>query len=146
MLLESLELRIARQKIERYQHDADKALIGDSEQAQDCLDCEAFLAGGIRALEWLERSENAIAEAVAEGVFDMRPELEDGLEALHHAWLRPCAFAEEWIASCQENGYEIKNLTVFRECCQRAREWTERNSLYKQSKAVRQERFAQEAW
>lgn len=146
LISESLELRIARSRIESYEHDADEAIVRASNQAQDCLDCEAFLNKGIQALEWLERYEQALVEATTEGIVEMTPDLEDGLEVLHSAWLRPCDFAEKWIAKCVQNGFEVKKLAMFRDCCERAREWLDRNDSYKKSKALREECFSQEPW
>lgn len=145
-MLEPLELEIARAKIERYEHDADEAVVRDSKLAQECADCEEFLQTGIHALVWLERSEETIVEAVSEGVFEMTPRLEEAIEALHQAWLRPCGFAEKWIAKCQKNGYDIKNLAEFRDCCERAQDWLEQNAWHKQARATQEERFAQEPW
>jgi hypothetical protein len=106
----------------------------------------AFLESGIKALVWLERCEEGFAEASSEGIFEIGPEVEEALEALHTAWLRPCTFAERWIVACQQNGYDIANLAAFRDGCERARDWLERNDHYKRSASAREERFAEEPW
>lgn len=145
--MEPLELQIARSRIEEYEHaSASESIAKESERAQDCMDCEEFLDKGIAALHWLERSEEVFSEASVRFDFDFSPELLEAVEALHETWLRPCDFAEKWIAKCMANGYEIRNLATFRDCCARAREWLERDSYYKQSKAAREQRFAEEAW
>lgn len=149
-MFECLELQIARSKIERYEQEAEEAIIHESKQAQDCTDCESFLRSGIAGLAWLERSEEVLLEASAEGVFEEHPQVEQAIElaieTLYKAWLRPCPTAESWIAKCLSNRYDIGNLAQFRDCCDRVQAWLEQNRFYKESKAAREERFAEESW
>lgn len=145
-MYQSLELQIARSKIERYEHDADEALHAPSKQARHCQDCDAFLSAGIAALRWLQRAEEVIHEGAAEGFVEITLDLEEALESLHAAWLRPCAFAEKWIAECREHGYELSHLPEFRLCCESAREWLDRNQWYRLSRAAREQRFEQQPW
>ena len=145
-MTEPLELQIARSKIERYAHDADDSVVRASIEAQDCLDCEAFLASGIRALDWLERSEEALSEAANEGFLATTVEMEAAIETLYAAWLHPCSLAEAWISRCQNGGFEVGNLSQFRECCERVRDWLARSAHFRQAKAARDSRFAAEPW
>jgi hypothetical protein len=145
MAIESLELQIARSKIQQYEHDAEESVVRASRQAQDCMECETFLDVGIAALEWLERAEESINVAEAEG-FEIPTGVDEAIAVLHVAWLRPCHFAEKWIAKCQATGYDIRNLAAFRDCCARAQEWLDRDAFYKHSRGAREERFAQEPW
>jgi len=141
---EPLELQIARSKVEEYEHE--ESIVRDSKHARDCLDCEAYLDMGMEALQWLERAEEVFTEALARFDFDFSTELMEALENLHIAWLRPCAFAEKWIATCQENGYELRNVEDFRSCCTRAQEWLDRNNRYKRATTAREQRFSEEPW
>jgi glycine/D-amino acid oxidase-like deaminating enzyme len=141
---EPLELQIARSKVAEYEHE--ESIVRDSKHAQDCLDCEAWLELGVEALEWLERAEEVFTEASARFNFDFSNDLVEALETLHLAWLRPRAFAEQWIARCEENGYQIRNVEGFRSCCTRGQEWLARNSQYKLAREAREQRFAEEPW
>ena len=149
-MFECLELKIAKSKIDRYEQEAEGSIIHESRQAVDCLDCEEFLDKGIAALGWLQRSEEVLLEASAECVFENHPQVETAIElaieTLYAAWLRPCEKAEAWIASCQGNGYSMRNVEVFRDCCDRVSAWLEQNLFYKESKVSREERFAEENW
>lgn len=145
-MLDNLELRIARSKIERFQHEANASVVSESTAALDCMACEEFLSNGIAALEWLERSEQCFHEADSEGIFEVTTQLSEAIETLYSAWLIPCPRAEQWIVRCRANGYEITNLDQFRDCKSRVQDWLDRNVLYKKSKEAREERFAEEAW
>lgn len=145
-MLDSMELQIARRKIQSFESDADGALVRASKLAQDCLDCEQMLDKGIQSLHWLERAEQAIAEGAAEGLCAVTPELDAVLETLHRDWLKPCQLARQWIANCQQSGFEIRNLAEFLEACDRAQDWLDRNDHYQRAKTARDERFAQEPW
>ena len=145
--MESVELALARHAIARYEQDAnDDSLIRASIQGQDCLDCEAFLEKGIQAISWLERSEQALIEAANEGLIEFTTDMEAAIEELYVSWLRPCNYANQWIAVQEQRGFDVKHLEVFREACARAQNWLERNATFKLSKSARDARFAEEPW
>lgn len=145
--MESLELNLARRAIASYEQDADDdSLIRASVQGQDCMDCEAFLEKGIKALAWLERSEQALIEGANVGIIDFTTDIEEAVEELYVAWLRPCKYANKWIAVQEKLGFDVKHLGDFRDACVRVQEWIERNATFKLSKSARDERFAEEPW
>ena len=143
---DSIELLIAKSRIERYIHDAEDPVIRESKEAQDCMDLEAFIDKGIKALEWLEQSEKTIREAIAEGVIDRDVELLEGANLLYKAWLRPCPFVDKWIEKHTGNGYEIRNLFEFRQCCDRVIDRLQRNQWSDLSAKSRARRLAEEPW
>lgn len=145
---EPLELELARFEVEQYNENIvdEEIIIHASKQAQDCMDCEEFLDKGIRSFGTIEHGEATLYRAHAAGLIDVTPELEQGIEAIRRRWLRPCSFAETWIAKCQNNGYEIRNLDAFRNCCERANEWFEQRREFERAKSIRDERLIQEPW
>jgi hypothetical protein len=145
---ESLEFQIARSKIRRCEHEWEEPLIRESKQAQDCMDCEAYLAECIEALEWLERAEEVLAEAEAEGVEGIvgaSERIEGATQTLYQALDVCFQKAESWIAKSVSNGYQdIKHLACFRDCHDRVKAWLERSEFYKESRATSEERWARE--
>ena len=94
-MFESLELELARLEIKSYIENFDEeTIVQESRQAQDCLDCEAFLSRGIKALAWVERGEESLFKGHAAGLLDVTQEIETAIDDLYEGWLRPCSFAE----------------------------------------------------
>jgi len=149
-MIESLEYRIANGRVRDYdaQADAHAKLINESERAQDCMDCEAFLEKGIKALSAIECFADIAREAHEEGVVDYKDslKLQQAAELLFEMWHRRSEFAENWIAKCQRNGYDISYLVEWRASCERAQEWLERREWLKRSTNVARARFQQEPW
>lgn len=96
-------------------------------EATECRDCEDFLRMGIEAFDWLARADEAIRSAVYSGAMAFDPECDSTLAALYSEWLKPCEYAERWIAIQQNRGFHVDNLEEFRRCCQEARAIVEEN-------------------
>jgi hypothetical protein len=144
---EPLELELARFEVEQYENIADEdVIVHESRQAQDSMDCEEFLNRGIQSYTSIECGERTLYRAHSAGLIDVTPELEQEIETIRRRWLRPCGFAESWIATCHKNGYQIRNLEEFRQCCRRANEWFDRAAEFHRAKAIRDEALDQEPW
>jgi hypothetical protein len=124
-MLDSLEYRIAKGRIESYEHSAD-AIVTASQAAQDCLDCEEFLGKGIHACQALVRLDEVVREAIVEGHLQPTPEVRGLVHALFAGWLKQSERAEPWITKHVESGFEMRNLVEFRECCESIEDWLER--------------------
>ena len=68
--------------------------------------------------------------AAVEGKLEYTEELEQSLEALAKAWLKPCDLAERLITARQERNFEPDNLTEFRYCCKEMRAIVEFNESW----------------
>lgn len=143
-MLDSLEYRIAKGRIESYEHSAD-AIISASHEAQDCLDCEEFLDKGIRACQALERLDVVVREAIVEGHLQPSPDVRTMVRDLFAGWLKQSQRAEPWIAKLVESGYDIRNLPEFRACCESIQDWLERKDWLDLAGRTRQ-KFAEELW
>lgn len=144
---EPLEIALARFEVEQYADIADEdAVVRESKQAQDCFDCEEFLEKGIQSFTSIECGERTLYRAHTAGLIDLTPELETAIEVIRRRWLRPCTFAEAWIANCEKNGYQVRNATEFRSSCRRAKEWFESAAEFERAKAIRDEQLMQEPW
>ena len=96
----------------------------------DCRDCEAFLQMGIDAFHWILRADTALRTADVDGKIAYTAELEQSLESLAKAWLKPCDLAERLIKLQQERNFEPGNLGEFRECCKEMRAIVEFNESW----------------
>ena len=144
---EPLEITLARFEVEQYADIAEEdPVVRASQQAQYCLDCEEFLDKGIQSFASIECGERTLYRAHTAGLIDLTPELETAIEVIRRRWLRPCAFAEAWIANCESNGYQVRNAEEFRTSCRRANEWFERAAEFERTKAIRDEQMLQEPW
>ena len=141
--METLDLQIARKRIQGYEEDA---LIRQSAEAVDCMDCEEFLNSGIQAFRWLDRAEETRREAIYQGLVEFDPTVAKAIEALYLAWLRPCTRAEQWIANVQSYGHIPNNLDEFRQCCEEVRDRVERQNWLKLASTSRTAAFVSEPW
>ena len=91
-------------------------------EAIDCRDCEDLLQLGIDAFKWLGRADRVIRSAVYRGLAEYDPSLDVALAALYAEWLKPCTFAEGWIAQQEQRGFRVDNLAEFpSSCCEEVR-------------------------
>lgn len=139
---ESLELKIAADAIADY-HDE---LLREHADAMERFDCQSFLQHGIDAYRWLANAEHTLREAAYRGLLEFTPELHGTLESLYTRWLEPCATAEQWIERQLQRQYTLDNLTEFRECCAKVRDWIEEDAWKKTARKANQSHFANEAW
>jgi hypothetical protein len=114
-------ITVAQRRVRDYTDESDR-LMQDRAETLECQDCEAFLQHGINAYRWLRRAEEFLREADYQGLVEFEPDLRDVLDALYEAWMRPCEFAEKWIAESLRRGSGVGNLTEYRETCEDARE------------------------
>ena len=126
MNIESLALRTARNRIRDYQ-DESTDLMNKHAEAMDCRDCEAFLQLGIDAFRWLARADEMIRASVYGSVREYDSELDVAIATLYAEWLRPCDFAEAWIARQEERQFRVDNLEEFCRCCSEVRAIVEAN-------------------
>ena len=143
-MLESLEYRIAKGRIESYELSTD-AIVRQSQQAQDCMDCEIFLEKGIRACEAITLFGEIVRDAIVEGHLEPTPDVIEIPQTLYSGWRKQSERAQEWIAKHVENGYDITNLAEFRKCCEHVQDWLERKDWLDRASKTRQ-RFAEELW
>ncbi len=114
--MSDLTFDYAKESVRRYT-DADEELIQASREAMDCYDCEAFLQLGINAFEWLQRADIVIRKALYNEVYKYDPGVETALRELCRCWLKPCEDAFAWIVVQENRGFEVSNLSKFRDCC-----------------------------
>lgn len=120
MSRDSLALRTARGHVDNYQTESTNLMARHAE-AMDCRDCEAFLQLGIDAFEWLMRADREYRAAMAAGQIDYNAEVDAALTELCRTWLKPCEYAQKWIALQKQRNYEIDNLAEFNNCCEEMR-------------------------
>lgn len=121
----TLTYRTANTRIEEYRAVGDKAM-ADHVEAMESYDCEAFLALGIEAFNWLVRAtrewrDRELRESPAIPA-------DDPIRDLRKMWLAPCENAERWIAVQQKRNYELRNLREFRECCDKMKQLVARDN------------------
>jgi hypothetical protein len=114
MKADYLALRNAKNHVHSYNEES-QDLMQRHTEAIDCLNCEAFLQMGIDAFDWIIRADRVIRLAIYRGDREFDPTTEAALHELCKNWLLPCKFAESWIAIQQQRGYEISNLSQFRD-------------------------------
>lgn len=114
MAIDLLAVRNAKQHVQSYAQEFD--VMACHKEAMDCRNCESFLQMGIDAFEWMIRADRAVRMAIYRGDKDFDPDFEVAMSELCKSWLKPCEFAESWIAIQLERGYEIDNLSEFRHC------------------------------
>jgi hypothetical protein len=124
--MDNLAFRTARLHVHNYSDQSDDLMRRHAE-AIECRDCEDFLQLGIDAFKWLGRADRVIRSAVYRGVAEHDPSLDVALATLYAEWLRPCTFAERWIAQQESRGYRVDNLAEFRVCCEEVRAIVEAN-------------------
>ena len=113
MSMDNLALRTARKHVQNYSYESDDLMLRHAE-AIDCRDCEDLLQLGIDAFKWLGRADRVIRSAVYRGLAEYDPSLDVALAALYAEWLKPCTFAEGWIAQQEQRGFRVDNLAEFR--------------------------------
>ncbi len=143
-MLDSLEYRIAKGRVESYEHSTD-AIVQASQQAQQCADCEEFLEKGILACDALQLLEVVVRDAILDGHLKPTPTDTALVHGLYTAWLTQSQRAENWIASNVASGYKIKNLAEFQACRERVEDWLERRDWLSRASKTRQ-KFAEELW
>ena len=124
---DSLAFRTARNLIQSYRGEMED-LIERHEEASACRDCEDFLQLGIEAYHWLIRADQAIRGAIYEGKIEYDADLEKTLAALYADWLKPCDYAERWIAATIGRGFAVEHLEEFGKCCEEVRAIVENNA------------------
>ena len=135
MTVEPLALRIARERVGRYRDESDDLMRRHAE-AIDCRDCEDFLQLGIEAFNWLGRADQTIRQEVFAGRLEHDPEVDSALAALYSEWLKPCGYAEHWVAVQRERGFRVDNLEEFRKCCREAQAIAEANAGLLENDAI----------
>ncbi len=140
---DALEYRIAKSKVDAYRNDP---VLQDLYNAQGFADCEQWLEKGINAFSWLERLEETIKAAAAEGVFECTPDVNEALDSLYEAWLVPCQPTERWIAALNERGYRPENLDKFQECRELVDEHIQRAKFQEATRRTRARAFSEEEW
>jgi hypothetical protein len=113
-----LALREARRHVCTFTDEAE--IMRNHREAMECHDCEAFLQLGIDAFNWLVRADQTIRKAVFSGG-EYDAEADEAIQELFKAWLKPCAFANQWIAVQEQRHYHLANLEEFRKCEQEVR-------------------------
>jgi hypothetical protein len=98
-----------------------RALHRGSHHEHGARSLELFLSYGIDAFRWLSKADTLIRDAVYSGYLEFDPDLDSAIESLYRRWLRPCDFAEHWIAKLDKQGYKAGNLEEFRKCCEEVR-------------------------
>ncbi|MDZ4818927.1 MAG: hypothetical protein SGJ20_08150 [Planctomycetota bacterium] len=114
-MLDFLAYRTARSHIHAFT-DESEGIFPGPHQAMECHECENFLQLGIDAFNWLTRADAENRKAIFSGRIEHDSQVDDAIDALYHAWLKPCGVAEKWIASQIGRGFELDNLEEFRKC------------------------------
>jgi hypothetical protein len=99
--------------------ETDEALIIQSAQAGDCLDCEAFLSAGIQSFRNIEEADSMLRSAILKGQLKLDG-LDELIQGLLRKWLKPLVRAQGWIERCEKNGYSLGNMVEFRACVDEA--------------------------
>lgn len=115
-----LDYRTAKQHIQQFSDEADDFL-QEHHEAIECLNCESYLQLGIEAFRWLRRADAAVTTFARQGKLTPTIAIDAAIESLYRGWLVPCAFADRWIDTQASRGFQLKNLTAFRECETEAR-------------------------
>lgn len=110
--MSTLALREARRHVRSFSDECE--LVQDHREGSECRECEAFLQLGIDAFRWLVRADETIRGAIYTGGAEHDARADESLRSLFRAWLRPCDFANQWIAAQQGRGYHLGNLDEFR--------------------------------
>jgi hypothetical protein len=113
MAIELLAVRNAKAHMQSYSRESDDLMARRIEN-MDGRDCEAYLQMGIESFDWLIRADRLIRLNVYRGKANFDAEAESAIQELCQIWLKPVAFAEQWIANQQSRGYEVSNLAAFR--------------------------------
>ena len=142
---DNLALSLARIRVHAYA-DASGELMKQHAEAMECRDCEDFLKMGIEAYQWLQRAEDTMREADYAGIFEFTRETRETLDTLYVAWLKPCEFAEKWIASLNNRSYFPDNLSKFRDACERAQESVQNRDWQNRATNTRVLGTAEESW
>jgi len=116
----NLAFRNARRQVSGYVGES-KDVMRRHAEAMDCWDCEDVLQLGIDAFDWLNRADEAIRRDINSGRLEYDPRIDRALKSLYARWLKPCPFAEQWIAVQEARGFTVRNAARFRVCCEEAR-------------------------
>ena len=138
-------LTLAQRRVQAYASESDDLMKRHAE-AMECRDCEDFLRKGIETHNLLRSVEKVVRESDCEGISEFSPEAQDELDALYVSWLKPCEFAELWIASLRERGYTPDNLDEFRKACVIARDTVESRDWQLAVTESREVSSAEEPW
>jgi hypothetical protein len=114
-MAEMLAYRMAQQHVNSFDHEGEE-LIKDHHEAMDCFDCEAFLQLGIDAFHWLILADETLRRAIFSGKREFDPKIQQTIEGLFVAWLRPWKRANEWVDVQVQRGFEVANLDEFLKC------------------------------
>lgn len=118
-MLDTLAIRTARRHVDSFTDESEEVMRlhpEANEEANECVDCEAFLQLGIDAFDWLVRADIEIRKVIYRGRVQYEPEAAKIIQDLLVDWLKPCKVADEWIAVQLKRGYKVDNLERFREC------------------------------
>ncbi len=117
MSIELLALRTARKHVQNFERESTAAVVmQEHHDAMECRNCEDFLQLGIDAFHWVMNADCRMRVAVSEGDVAADDSFELLLLALCSQWLVPCAFAEQWIARLEADGFKLDNAEEFRNC------------------------------
>jgi hypothetical protein len=142
---DNMILNLAHHRVHAYAEQSD-VLMRQHAEAMECRDCEVFLQRGIDANKWLRCAEESMREADKEGIFTFSQEIQDTLDALYLAWINPCEFAERWIQSLAERGYQPENRDDFRRACEETKDLLERRDWQKKAANARVLSTSKEPW
>lgn len=138
-------LSVASKRVHSYIGESDD-LMGRHSQAMECRDCEDFLKHGIDTFKWLHSAEKFLREADYQGISEFDREVQESLKRLYIEWLRPCEFAEKWIASLEKRGLRPDNLKLFRDTCDQVRDIVQRRDWQNRATHARVLSTAKEDW
>lgn len=145
MNLDSLEFRIAESRLQHLETEMD-AILAAHREANACHECETKIGFSLDAYQWITRAEEAAIIADREGLEEFTPPQYQALAVVYQRWLMRAELIARLAESLTQAGYQIERLAEFRECHEGVKDWVARNEFYEQSKAARDERFAQEPW
>ena len=141
----SLEFRIAESRLQHLETEMD-AVIAAHHEANECHECEQKIKFSIDVYRWIHRAEEAAIIADQEGLEEFTPQQYHAIKLVYERWLVLGETIEGLAEIVAKSGYQVDNLEEFLTCYEAVRDWVVRNEFYDQSKAARDERFAQEPW
>ena len=84
-------------------------VIEQSNQAVDCLNCEATIQVGIDAIQTVFKADEALRSASIKGLIVFDEAMEEILTELVKEWLRRTQPTLEWIDRCERRGYTVEH-------------------------------------
>ncbi|MEM1225890.1 MAG: hypothetical protein AAGJ40_09335 [Planctomycetota bacterium] len=112
----------SRFRTDRYVSNSHDALMAESHQAVDCLNCEAWLQNGIDLFKYLLKADECIRWASCE-VDGFESQGEDVLAIISEClvqWVVTSRQMLDWIRKCEDNGYQVDFKDEFLECLKEA--------------------------